>query len=300
MVKFGTSIYCVTQKIQSKEWTPAQAIKWLAQQGAETVEIVPFGIDFFNEPEMVGVCLAAADEAEIDISNFSLNANFLQIDAAAYEAEVERVKKYIDISGEFKVPTMRVDCSGFRRPIETNTTAEFIRELPVVIETYKNLCAYAEKYGITILLENHGFHINGSERTAHIFEAMKDYNFGGQIDCGNFICVDDSPETAVKKNIKYARTVHMKDFYIRPENRDPGDSDQFNCVNSWFRSVGGKYLRGSILNQGDLDIPDIIKTVKQSGFDGNIYIEFEGMEDCLYGTKVSLDNLKRIWESTRF
>jgi Xylose isomerase-like TIM barrel. len=300
MVKFGTSIYCVTQKIQSKEWTPPQAIKWLAEQGAETVEIVPFGIDFFNESEMVGKCLAAADEAEIDISNFSLNANFLQIDAAAYDAEVERVKKYIDISGEFKVPTMRVDCSGFRRPIETNTTAEFIRELPVVIETYKNLCAYAEKYNIMILLENHGFHINGSERTAHIFEAMKDYNFGGQIDCGNFICVDDRPETAVKKTIKYARTVHMKDFYIRPENRDPGDSDQFNCVNSWFRSVGGKYLRGSILNQGDLDIPDIIKTVKTSGFDGNIYIEFEGMEDCLYGTKVSLDNLKRGYEGTRF
>jgi len=295
MVKFGTSIYCVTQKIQSGEWTPPQAIKWLAEQGAETVEIVPFGIDFFNEPEMVGFCLAAADEAGIEIGNFSLNANFLQIDKAAYNAEIERVKKYIYISGEFKVPTMRVDCSSFRRLVATNTTAEFIRELPIVVETYKKLCGYAEKYDITILLENHGFHINGAERTAHIFEAMKDYNFGGQIDCGNYVCVDDNPETAVKKNIKYARTVHMKDFYIRPENRDPGDSDQFNCVNSWFRSVSGKYLRGSILNQGDLDIPDIIKTVKTSGFDGNIYIEFEGMEDCLYGTKVSLDNLKRIW-----
>ena len=300
MIKFGTSIYCVTQKIQSKEWTPPQAIQWLADQGAETIEIVPFGIDFFGEPEIIGACLNAADKAEVDISNFSLNANFLQIDSAAYDAEVERVKKYIDVSAKLGVPTMRVDCSGFRRPIETNTTAEFIRELPIVVETYKKLCAYAEQYNIAILLENHGFHINGSERTAHIFEAMKDYNFGGQIDCGNFVCVDDRPESAVKKTIKYARTVHMKDFYIRPESRNPGESDQFNCVNSWFRSVNGNYLRGSILAQGDLDIPYIIRTVKNSSFDGNIYIEFEGMEDCLYGTRVSLDNLKREYGDTRF
>ena len=47
--------------------------------------------------------------------------------------------------------------------------------------------------------------------------------------------------------------------------------------------------------EGDLDIPAVIRTIKTFGFDGNIFIEFEGMEDCLYGTKVSLDNLKRIW-----
>jgi hypothetical protein len=87
----------------------------------------------------------------------------------------------------------------------------------------------------------------------------------------------------------------MKDFYIRPEDRNPGDASQFDCSNSWFRSRAGKYLRGSILGQGDLDIPAVIRTIKTFGFDGNIFIEFEGMEDCLYGTKVSLDNLRRIW-----
>jgi sugar phosphate isomerase/epimerase len=60
--------------------------------------------------------------------------------------------------------------------------------------------------------------------------------------------------------------------------------------------MAGKYLRGAILGQGDLDIPMIIGDIKRSGFDGDIFIEYEGMEDCLYGTKVSLDNLKRIWE----
>lgn len=256
---------------------------------------MPFGIDFINEPELIDQCLDTAERVGVKIDNFSLNANFLQLTEDEYEAEVKRVKEYIDVVAKLKVSTMRVDCSAFRRPVATNTTEHFIKELPTVIAVYNNLCDYAAQYNITILLENHGFHINGAERVAQIFEAMKGKNFGGQIDCGNFVCVDDLAEVAVKKTIGYATTVHMKDFYIRPEDQDPGDASQFNCSNSWFRSVYGNYLRGSILGQGDLDIRKIIKDIKTSGFDGNIYIEFEGMEDPLYGTKVSLDNLKRFW-----
>jgi sugar phosphate isomerase/epimerase len=122
-------------------------------------------------------------------------------------------------------------------------------------------------------------------------------NFGHQLDVGNFICVDETPEIAVKKMLPYASVIHMKDFYIRPGGRDPGDATQFDCSGAWFRSVGGRYLRGSILGQGDLDIYGMIHDIKASGFDGNIFIEYEGMEDCRYGTKVSLDNLKRIYKN---
>lgn len=295
MPSFGVSIYSISRKFYSGEMTPVEGIKWLAEQGAEAIEIVPFGIDFLGDPSLVDQCLAAAKDAGVVINNFSLNANFLQLTAEAYEAEMERVKAYVDVAHRLGVPTMRIDCSAFRRPIETNTTAHFILELPKVVETYERLCAYAAPYDMTILLENHGFHINGSERTAHVFEALQGKNFGGQIDCGNFVCVDEIAEVAVKKSLPYATTIHMKDFYIRPADRDPGDASQFDCSNSWFRSVQGNYLRGSILGQGDLDIKGIVRDIKQSGFDGNIYIEYEGMEDCLYGTKVSLDNLKRIW-----
>ncbi len=295
MPKFGVSVYSICDKFRKKEWTPMEGITWLAEQGAEVIEIVPFGIDFIAEPELIDQCLEAAEKAGVVIDNFSLNANFLQITDEEYEAEVLRVKTYIDISAKLGVSTMRVDCSAFRRPIETNTTAHFIDELPVVVKTYETLCDYAAQYDIKILLENHGFHINGADRTAFIFEALKDKNFGGQIDCGNYVCVDEIPEVAVKKSLPYATTVHMKDFYIRSKDMDPGDAKQFDCANSWFRSVYGNYLRGAILGQGDLDIKRIIKDIKESGFNGNIYIEFEGMEDPLYGTKVSLDNLKRMW-----
>ena len=79
--------------------------------------------------------------------------------------------------------------------------------------------------------------------------------------------------------------------------RDPGDTTQFDCGGHWFRSKAGKYLRGAILAQGDLDIYEILGTIKHSGYDGDIAIEFEGLEDGRYATGVGLSNARRIWEN---
>ena len=43
MVKFGVSIYSISRKIISEEMTPEAGIKWLAENGAEAIELVPFG-----------------------------------------------------------------------------------------------------------------------------------------------------------------------------------------------------------------------------------------------------------------
>ena len=107
--------------------------------------------------------------------------------------------------------------------------------------------------------------------------------------------MDDIPEIAVKKMLPFAKTVHMKDFYLRPAHRDPGGSAEFRCENSWFRSVNGTFLRGSILGQGDIDIWDVMRSIKEANYEGDIFLEYEGMEECEYGTEVSFANMKRIF-----
>jgi sugar phosphate isomerase/epimerase len=279
--------------------TPEQGVEWLCEHGAEVIEIVPFGIDLLNDKGLAERLKNAADKHGVHIANYSLNANFLMITDEEFDAEINRVKAHIDAAIKLGITTFRCDSAGYRRPIAENTIEKFIEELPSITKAYELLCAYAKDKGITILLENHGFHANGGERVRLILKSVQAGNFGHQLDVGNYICVDDVPEITVKKMLPFATTVHMKDFYVRPEDRNPGDATQFDCSGAWFRSVGGRYLRGSILGQGDLDITDIIRSIKASGFDGNIFIEYEGMEDCKYGTKVSLDNLKRIYQEVK-
>ena len=83
--------------------------------------------------------------------------------------------------------------------------------------------------------------------------------------------------------------IHLKDFYIRKKEQLPDQTEMFNCnKGSWFETMGGKMIRGSILGQGDMDIWEILKTIKHSGFDGYISLEFEGMEPCEQGTEIGL------------
>jgi sugar phosphate isomerase/epimerase len=83
--------------------------------------------------------------------------------------------------------------------------------------------------------------------------------------------------------------VHFKDFYRRSPQSDLGEG--------WFKSKAGYFLRGSIVGQGDIDIPSAVKIIKGSGYDGFVSIEFEGMEDCKTGSRIGMQNLRRYFET---
>ena len=295
MRRLGISIYGGSRKIRKGELTPIEAFNKICDMGAEVVELVPFGFNLVETPELRPEFKKASAQREVPIGNYSLNANFLMLTDEQYKNELARVKTHIDMVSDMEIPTIRVDSAAFSRPMSENTIEKFQEELPLIVSTYEELCDYAKPLGITVLLENHGFHANGSERVRQILTSVKRDNFAHQMDVGNYTCVDDIPEIATKKMIGFAKTVHMKDFYLRPAHRDPGGAVEFSCENSWFKSVNGTFLRGSILAQGDIDIWDVMRTIKYSDFDGDIYLEYEGMEECEYGTAASFANMKRIY-----
>ena len=295
MRRLGISIYGVSRKIRKGELTPIEAFNKICDMGAEVIELVPFGFNLVETPELRPEFKKASAQREVPIGNYSLNANFLMLTDEQYKNELARVKTHIDMVSDMEIPTIRVDSAAFSRPMSENTIEKFQEELPLIVSTYEELCDYAKPLGITVLLENHGFHANGSERVRQILTSVKRDNFAHQMDVGNYTCVDDIPEIAAKKMIGFAKTVHMKDFYLRPAHRDPGGAVEFSCENSWFKSVNGTFLRGSILAQGDIDIWDVMRTIKYSDFDGDIYLEYEGMEECEYGTAASFANMKRIY-----
>lgn len=85
--------------------------------------------------------------------------------------------------------------------------------------------------------------------------------------------------------------IHIKDFYYRPAVQNPGEG--------WFKTASSNYLRGAIAGNGDVDIREIIKIIKDSAYDGFISVEFEGMEDCKKGARISLENVKRIFSDAK-
>ncbi|MBP1990693.1 sugar phosphate isomerase/epimerase family protein [Paenibacillus eucommiae] len=284
-MKFGISTYCLCQKMYARQMNVLDVIQWISDQGAEHVEIVPAGFELENDEKLVDAIKQKADDLKLDISNYAITANFVSGDEQACEDEIQRVMKHVDIANRLGVKLMRHDVA-FREPDETSE-AFFISDLPRMSAACGRIADYAANYGITTSVENHGTYIQASERVERLIQSVNRPNFKTTLDIANFLCVGEDPVDACKRNIPYASMIHAKDFYVRPSGFNPGEG--------WWEMGNGSYLRGAIFGNGDINIREVLRLVQLSGYDSYLSLEFEGMEDCLTGTRIGLDNLRRIW-----
>lgn len=301
-MKFGVSTYSFMRAIQRDDMSVLDVVRWIADHGGEHVEVVPFGFNVTDDPKLADAIRNEADRVGIAISNYCVLSGFTQEDDQEYEAEIQRVMREVDTANRLGAKLMRFDVA-WRRKREGEeaglagvvwkhnaiTIEKFEAKLPRIAAACARITDYAAQYGITTTVENHLYFVQASDRVQRLMQTVNRANYRTTVDTGNFLCVDENPVVGVMNNIPYASMIHLKDFYIRPSHFDPGEG--------WFRSAFGTYLRGAIFGNGDIDTRLVMKTIKESGYDGYASIEFEGIEDCEYGTRVSLENAKRIWDS---
>ncbi|KPV55724.1 sugar phosphate isomerase [Paenibacillus sp. A3] len=285
-MKLGLSTYSLYRAIDKKELTVTEAIRWIADNGGEHVEIVPIGYDLTDNPGLIEDILKTADQAGLDISGYAVGANFVQATPEAYELEIEKTMRQVDIARDLGVKRMRHDVAS--RPIPETTIRQFEADLPRLVEACRRIADYAAQFDIVTSVENHGFYLQASDRVLRLVHEVDRANFKTTLDIGNFLCVDEDPVSAVSNNIPFASMVHLKDFYRRPSYRNPGEG--------WFKSTHGNFLRGAIVGQGDIDMPEVIRVLKASGYDGYLSVEFEGMEDPRTGSRIAMDNVRRLWQ----
>jgi 3-oxoisoapionate decarboxylase len=292
-ISFGFSSYSFHQKLSTGEMTLPDVIDWVADSEGEHLEIACVGNNgpqgpvpsIESDPEFVDGIREKAAKAGVTLSNIAVGANFFTDDPAEHEAEVKRVKSYVDLAEQLGIKLMRHDVVAHSGQSGDDTPL-FEAALPKIVSGAKEIAQYAAGKGITTSLENHGFFVQAADRIRRIIHAVDEPNFKTTLDVGNFTCVDEDPTVSVPQNLPYAMIVHFKDFYIRPAGRNPGEG--------WFPSRGGKYLRGAIVGNGDIDLPAVAKSIKDSDYEGYASIEFEGVEDCLIGCSRSIANAKRL------
>ncbi|MCC2684497.1 MAG: sugar phosphate isomerase, partial [Paenibacillaceae bacterium] len=271
--------------ITSGEMDILQAIEWVAKIGGEHVEIVPRGFDLIETPELADRIREKAAECGLFISNYPIGANFIKPDEESYRDEIEKVKQHVDIARRLGSKHMRHDVAN--RPIPETTIGQFEQDLPKLVQACQEIADYAAQYGITTSVENHGHFLQKSDRVQRLVTQVNRPNFRTLLDIGNFLVVDENPVAAVKNNLPYASMVHLKDFFYRAPHRKPGEM--------WRTTPNGFFWRGAIVGHGDIDMYEVIRAIKTSGYDGNISIEFEGAEECKLGTRIGFENARRIW-----
>ena len=285
-MKIGLSSYSLSRAIVSGQLGILEAIDWIANAGGEHMEVVPGGAWDIHVPGLPAKLVARAKEAGIDLSSYTIGANFIQPDADARAKEVARLKSEVDIAGELGVKFMRYD-AGYR-PIPEATVENFEKDLPVVADCCREVAAYAAKYGITCSVENHGYHFQNCERVHRLVDMVNLPNYRTTLDVGNFLCADGDPVASVKTTLGIASFIHFKDFFLRTAGNPP-------IGEGWSRTKAGHYLRATVIGHGSVELVPIVRIIKESGYDGYVSIEFEGKEDCLWACKVGLDNAKQLF-----
>ena len=288
-ITFGFSSYSFHSKLSTGEMTLPQVIEWIAASEGEHLELAVLGDDadspipnIASDPAYVDQIRTAAEAAGVPLTNLAIGADLSTGDPQ----QIERVKKYVDLAERLGITRMRHDVVPHRGH-EGDDTPLFEQVLPSIVAASKEIAQYAATKGITTSLENHGFFVQSAERVRRIIHAVDEPNFLTTLDVGNFVCVDEAAEVSVAQNLPYAMVVHFKDFYIRPADAAPGAG--------WFRSRGGKHLRGAVVGNGDIDLRAVARAITESDFTGYAAIEFEGWEDCLLGCERGIAYAKSLF-----
>lgn len=280
-MKFSVSIYSFMQYLRDGRLTPIDCFQKAKDMGFDAIEIVDFIFPEGECPyEYAKKLRAESDRIGLPISNFAVGANLLSEDL---ETEIATLKKKVDLAEIMGCPTMRHDVAG---RIEAPTYKGYANVVEQLAAACREVTEYARAKGIKTMTENHGFFSQDSLRVESLINTVANDNFGQLVDMGNFLCADDEPGIAVGRCAPYAFYAHAKDFIFKAGNdTNPGEG--------FFGTRGGNYIRGTIIGHGCVPIVKCLRALKGAGYDGYLAIEFEGMEDCLMGIQIGLNNLKK-------
>lgn len=171
-MKIGLSSYSLLSAIKSGEMSILDAISWIADNGGEHMEIVPYGYTLVDNPELADAVREKAKEVGIALSNYSMPANFVQDTEQLFEEEVARVKLHVDLVHRLGMNHMRHDVTAFTIPQEKMTIRWFEENLHLMVKGSQLIADYAAQYGITTTIENHGFSVQSSDRVQRVLHAV--------------------------------------------------------------------------------------------------------------------------------
>jgi sugar phosphate isomerase/epimerase len=280
-MKVSVTIYSFGARL-NKELGITGIIDKASEMGFEGIEFTRG--DWTNNLDLSQAAAAREHCAEkgLEIVAYCTGADFLSPD---FDGEIAHLRREVDFAAALGAPLMRHDVShGFHSG--RRYSVGYDDALPLLAKGSLEITKYAEQHGVGTMTENHGKFSQDAARVEKLINAVAHPNFGALVDVGNFMCADEDPVRSVGIMAPYAKHVHAKDFFWKSGcETDPGEG--------WFRTRAMNYLRGAIIGQGCAKVSQSMQILKDSGYDGYVTVEFEGMEDPLTGIRIGRDNLLR-------
>lgn len=287
-MKLAISTYSLLQWRNANKKTIEHTIDAIADLDVSGVEFAGLDrLDADGTTKRAAALRKHVDKRKLKVAGYCTSAELFVPPAKQREA-IDRLKREVDVAAALGASKMRHDVTrGFGTWSDGIAGAKTLATiLKTVVPAIREVADYAATLGVSTSLENHGFYLQASDRIEALLKRVNHENFAFTLDMGNFLCSEVDPVAATKQLIGYAQIVHAKDFHVRPKATMP--------PSGWFATPGKTALRGAIVGHGVIDIPRQIKLLKSHKYDGDLSLEFEGMEEPLHAVRLGVEYLRTL------
>ena len=270
-MKLSVSAWSVQELLFPKKTNLVEFIDFCKKNKVDAVELLDC---FWENDEQVGKIKAYLDSIGMPVSCYSVGNDFVK-DEKGRQEEIAAVKKGIDIAVQLGTDRVRVFSGDVVEGISFEQGKSYI------IESLKECAAYAEKKGVTLVLENHGKFAGKGSQVKEIIETVGSKALRANTDTGNFLLVCENPLDAIKALNGLVGYVHFKDF-----TKASGQGQ--------YQAVDGTGYNGTVIGAGYVQLKEIVDFLYSANYDGYLSIEFEGDGEPYAGALASIEFAKSI------
>ncbi|MDY0943825.1 sugar phosphate isomerase/epimerase family protein [Priestia megaterium] len=250
-----------------------EAIDLFADMGLDGIEIV------VQDGYKSGFSPAAGKEEIIDVKKAAERrgleivcltpylSHYNSLDEQVRQQEVKQLKKIIDQAQNLNASFIRIYGGSFKGN-EQDPNGEKRKRL---VQSMREAGDYAAKAGVTLIIENHfnTMTVTATE-TAEILAEINHPAVKSLYDQANLAFVGAEKYTkAIPMQDGFIALVHAKDLVFR-EGKGPFKASSVSHVSEDERTVNSR-----VIGQGILPWPEILKSLKEHGFDGWLSMEYE-------------------------
>lgn len=278
-MRIGVSMYSYHRTVHQDGMSIPDFIREAKAAGADGVELLSY---YYRDADLDRqAAREALAETGLTCPIFSVGQNFAKTDPSDRAAELEKVLFGVKEAAWFGAGVVRV----FAGDVASGITFDQAREW--IVEGLAEASTYAYEQDVKLALENHGTLAGRGDQVRGLIEDVRarcgNDALGANPDTGNFLLVNQPSHEAIAEVASYANMVHFKDFKLAPA----GQHDHV------YRALDGRGYVGTAVGEGEVELERCIQTLKDSGFDGWLSVEYEGIEDPMTAVPRSIANARR-------
>jgi sugar phosphate isomerase/epimerase len=231
--------YSFRNQLQNGSFTYEGLIHMAADLGADGIDLTTYWLHDTSDQTLFAL-KRAAYRSGISLYNIGIRARMAQPTAELQAAEVETVRKWLDVAERLGASSMRI----FGGAVPKEATQD--QAVAWAVETLKRAADEAGKKGITLGVEDDGGITTNADRTVEIVKKAASPWVGINLDIGNF---PDDAYAQIEMCAPYATNVHFKADVHVERKAQPAD---------W---------------------PRVLKILGAAGYQGYLALEYESTDD---------------------